>query len=41
MAPVLPRYWELVAILRGQPTNGSPNREWTWIIDAMRYHLAD
>ncbi len=39
--PRAARYWELVAILRGQPTNGSPNREWTWIIDAMRYHLAD
>ncbi len=39
--PRAARYWELVAILRGQPTDASPNREWTWIVDAMRYHLAD
>lgn len=35
------RYWELVAIMKGQPPQTSPNREWTWIIDAMKHHLAD
>lgn len=35
------RYWELVAIMRGLPPDGSPNREWAWITDAMRHHLAD
>ncbi len=35
------RYWELVAILRGQSPDASPNREWTWITDAMRHHMAD
>lgn len=35
------RYWELVAIMRGQPPCGSPNREWTWITEAMQHHLAD
>jgi len=22
-------------------TNASPNREWAWITEAMRHHLAD
>ena len=35
------RYWELVAIMRGQSPNASPNREWTWVTDAMKYHLAE
>ncbi|MBR0873864.1 MerR family transcriptional regulator [Bradyrhizobium tropiciagri] len=35
------RYWELVAIMRGQRSDASPNREWAWIVDAMRHHLAD
>ena len=35
------RYWELVAIMRGQRPDSSPNREWAWIVDAMRYHLTD
>jgi DNA-binding transcriptional MerR regulator len=35
------RYWELVAILRGQPPSSSPNREWEWIATAMKHHLAD
>ncbi|WP_245283904.1 hypothetical protein [Bradyrhizobium sp. Cp5.3] len=34
------RYWELVAIMRGQSPDASPNREWVWILDAMRHHLA-
>lgn len=34
------RYWELVAIMKGQLPHTSPNREWTWIIDAMKHHLA-
>jgi DNA-binding transcriptional MerR regulator len=33
------RYWELVAILRGDEPDASPNREWAWIIDAMRHYL--
>ncbi|MEW6642526.1 MAG: MerR family transcriptional regulator [Pseudomonadota bacterium] len=39
--PRAARYWELVAILKGQPTGTSPNREWNWIVEAMRHHLAD
>jgi DNA-binding transcriptional MerR regulator len=35
------RYWELVAIMRGRPPCGSPNREWAWITDAMRHHLTN
>ncbi|WP_076864872.1 MerR family transcriptional regulator [Bradyrhizobium mercantei] len=34
------RYWELVAIMRGQKPDASPNREWAWITEAMRHHLA-
>lgn len=34
------RYWELVAIMKGQPPQTSPNREWNWVIDAMKHHLA-
>lgn len=35
------RYWELVAIMKGQPPESSPNREWRWILAAMKHHLAD
>ncbi|MBR0893551.1 MerR family transcriptional regulator [Bradyrhizobium tropiciagri] len=35
------RYWELVAIMRGQKPDASPNREWAWITEAMRHHLSD
>jgi DNA-binding transcriptional MerR regulator len=35
------RYWELVAIMRGQSPDTSPNREWIWITAAMRHYLAD
>lgn len=35
------RYWELVAILRGQSPCSSPNREWEWMAAAMKHHLAD
>jgi len=35
------RYWELVAIMKGQSPQSSPNREWLWIADAMKHHLAD
>jgi DNA-binding transcriptional MerR regulator len=38
--PRATRYWELVAILRGQSPNGGP-KEWDWIIVAMKHHLAD
>lgn len=34
------RYWELVAIMKGEAPQTSPNREWNWIIDAMKHHLA-
>lgn len=40
MTPRAARYWELVAILREQSVDGSPNREWSWIVDAMQHHLA-
>ena len=35
------RYWELVAIMKGQSPQSSPNREWRWILAAMKHHLAD
>jgi DNA-binding transcriptional MerR regulator len=35
------RYWELVAIMKGQSPQSSPNREWVWIVAAMKHHLAD
>ena len=35
------RYWDLVAIMRGQSPDASPNREWAWITAAMRHHLSD
>jgi DNA-binding transcriptional MerR regulator len=37
--PRASRYWELVAILRGQSKNAGP-KEWDWIIAAMKHHLA-
>ena len=39
--PRASRYWELVAIMKGQSPQSSPNREWLWIADAMKHHLAD
>jgi DNA-binding transcriptional MerR regulator len=39
--PRASRYWELVAIMRGQSPNSSPNLEWKWIAAAMKHHLAD
>lgn len=35
------RYWELVAIMKGRSPQASPNREWLWITEAMKHHLAD
>lgn len=35
------RYWELVAIMKGQSPESSPNREWKWVLAAMKHHLAD
>ncbi|MBR1123973.1 MerR family transcriptional regulator [Bradyrhizobium lablabi] len=34
------RYWELVAIMKGQSPQASPNREWKWVLAAMKHHLA-
>ena len=39
--PRASRYWELVAIMKGQSPQTSPNREWLWIAAAMKHHLAD
>jgi citrate synthase len=39
--PRAARYWELVAILRGEAPDRRPNREWTWIVEAMKHHPAD
>jgi DNA-binding transcriptional MerR regulator len=39
--PRASRYWELVAIMRGQSPKCSPNQEWQWIAAAMKHHLAD
>jgi hypothetical protein len=38
--PRATRYWELVAILRGGELEDSYAREWGWIIEAMKHHLA-
>jgi hypothetical protein len=35
------RYWELVAILRGQSPCSSPSREWMWMGVAITNYLAD
>lgn len=39
--PRASRYWELVAIMKGQSPDSSPNREWNWIAAAMKHHLAE
>jgi DNA-binding transcriptional MerR regulator len=39
--PRASRYWELVAVMKGQSPQSSPNREWLWIAAAMKHHLAD
>lgn len=39
--PRASRYWELVAIMRGQSVDASPHAEWNWIAAAMKHHLAD
>jgi DNA-binding transcriptional MerR regulator len=38
--PRAAHYWELVAIMRGEPVKNSPGQEWQWIIAAMKHHLA-
>src|SRR5215470_17877945 len=30
------RFWELVAIMKGQSPQSSPNREWRWVLAAMK-----
>jgi DNA-binding transcriptional MerR regulator len=35
--PRAARYWELVAILRGEVPTSSPNREWAWIVAATKH----
>lgn len=38
--PRASRYWELVAILKGQPPQGGQNEEWHWLNTAAAHHLA-
>lgn len=33
------RYWELVAIMNGQPAMTGPIEEWGWIVKALRHHV--
>lgn len=33
------RYWELVAVMNGQPAMTGPIEEWGWIVRAMRHHV--
>ncbi|HEU4407175.1 MAG TPA: MerR family transcriptional regulator [Polyangiaceae bacterium] len=37
--PRASRYWELVALLKGQPPQASPNEEWAWLTRAIEHHL--
>lgn len=39
MDPRASRYWELVALLRGEPAKTSPNQEWAWITAAIEQHI--
>ena len=39
MDPRASRYWELVAILKGQPPKASPNEEWASLTRAIEHHL--
>ncbi|MCY0988650.1 DUF4215 domain-containing protein [Nannocystis sp. ILAH1] len=38
--PRASRYWELVAILKGQPPQSGLNEEWHWLNAAVAHHLA-
>jgi hypothetical protein len=38
--PRASRYWELVAILKGQHEMSGHVEEWKWIVAAMRHHVA-
>lgn len=38
--PRASRYWELVAILKGEPPRGGQSEEWYWLNDAVAHHLA-
>jgi DNA-binding transcriptional MerR regulator len=37
--PRAARYWELVAIMKGQKPAAGPNEEWRWITQAIKHHL--
>lgn len=38
--PRATRYWELVAILKGEPPRSAANEEWHWLNAAVAHHLA-
>ncbi len=38
--PRASRYWELIAIIKGQPAMSGPIEEWNWIAEAVTIHLA-
>jgi DNA-binding transcriptional MerR regulator len=38
--PRTARYWELVAILKGQPPRSGAHEEWRWLSAAVAHHLA-
>ena len=37
--PRLQRYWELMAILKEDPTSPGPTPDWQWLVDASKAHL--
>ncbi|WP_437571925.1 MerR family transcriptional regulator [Sorangium sp. So ce542] len=38
--PRASRYWELVAIMNGQPAQAGRAPEWDWLTEAVKHHLA-
>jgi hypothetical protein len=38
-APRASRYWELVAIMNGEPVSSGRAPEWDWLTEAVKHHL--
>jgi DNA-binding transcriptional MerR regulator len=37
--PRASRYWELVAVMNGQPAMTGPAEEWGWVVRALKHHF--